>query len=231
MSRASSGSTPYIHLVSLIERFDAVLYPVDMLALLDHLPELGWVVRRRMTEEGSLNLRGAPTKGNTHLRSDPGNKTLGVAGNDLAEVLTTFRELKGLVETLFEFPPEVTTDYLEFRYVGWIRRESNPTEVFSSWWDGNQRVSQLGDFLQARLPNDASTLSPYGIKFAPARLEPNRPRWTELSITPQNIAGNHRYYFDLLFRHEDRTVCEGVAESADQLLDTTINMLETPDGH
>ena len=215
---------------NIMERFQAVLYPIDIGVLWDRLPELGWLVRRRMTQEGVISLRDAPSKGNTQLLLDQGNKTVGVAGNDLAEAIASFRELNGLLRELFDFPAEVSTDYVEFRYIGWIKNGSDPTEILASWWGDHNRSSHLGNKLARLLPSDAAALLPYGVRFAPNALDANRRNWVEVNITPQSIAGSHRYHFDLLFRNQDIETTMQVAESADEILNIALTTLEHPDG-
>jgi hypothetical protein len=104
-------------------------------------------------------------------------------------------------------------------------------QVFPAWWGEYARATKLGEFLGDQLPSGAPSLRPYGIRFAPVGLDANRPNWAELVITPLNISGHQYYHFDLIFRNEDPAVTEGVAESADELLDSTLVRLENPNGN
>lgn len=227
MAEPVTGPSSHTNEAALIERFDSVLYPVDIPTLLDRLPELGWLVSRRADDQrGSISLTDAPTKGNSKLRMDVGNKTLGVVSNDLNETLETYRELRQSIRELGELAPEVRTDYVEFRYSGWIRGQASPVQAFSSWGSGDERVVALGRQLGTRLPTDVETLSPYGIRFSPAGLDANRPNWAELSIVPLSTSGTQLYSFDLLFRNEDWETVESVAEAADNLLGSVIGTLE-----
>jgi hypothetical protein len=113
--------------------------------------------------------------------------------------------------------PTWGTDYLEFRYIGWMKGKSSPVQVFASWWSGNERVSRLGTSLADCLPTDAASMGPYGVRFAPSGLDANRPNWSELTIIPQNVAGNTRYTFYLIYSNQDRSITERVAESADDI--------------
>lgn len=210
---------------TLMERFDSVLYPVNLFALLDRLPELGWVVEDRIEDEEGIRTK-APKRGNLRILIDQGNKTLGVTGNDLAEVLSGYRELRDAVRELSDFSPLTTTDYAELRYVGQIKRlGTNPLEVLTEWWSHAERVTQLGARLSELLPSGATTLVPYGVRFAPSGFDANRPNWTELSLVPVSTAGHARFNFDLLFRNEDPSVTEQVAESADEAIELALNEL------
>lgn len=226
MAEPVTGPSSHTNQATLIERFDSVLYPVDITTLLDRLPELGWLVPRRADDEQGISLTDAPTKGNSRLRINMGNKTLGVTSNDLNETLETYRELRQSIRDLGELSPEVRTDYVEFRYIGWIKGQSSPVQVFSSWWSGYERVVALGKHLGTCLPTEVEALSPYGIRFSPAGLDANRPNWAELSLVPLSTAGTQLYSFDLLFRNEDSKTVESVAETAHDLLESAIRTLE-----
>ena len=226
MSEPATGSRSHTNQANLIERFDAVLYPFDVSTLLDRLPELGWVVPRRTDDEQGMSLAEAPSKGNCRLALNVGNKTLGVRSNDLNEALETYRELRQSIRDLGDLPPEVSTDYVELRYIGWIRGQARPVQVFATWWSADERVVALGKRLGSRLPTDVESLSPHGIRFSPAGLDANRPNWAELQLVPLNTAGTQLYYFDLLFRNEDPAIVESVAEDAQELLESVIRSLE-----
>lgn len=221
----SRQTARYIREASLIERFDAVLYPIDAIALLDRLPELGWLVARQFDDQGAITFRDTPSKGNARLRIDTGNKTLGVTSNDMGETLAVFKELRDFTRQQFHLPPGVTSDYVELRYIGWIVDGTTPVEVFSSWWSHSQRVLDLGRFLGQRLPSDAEMLIPYGIRFAPYGLDANRPNWAEITITPVAFGGHQRYHFDLIYRNEEFSKTEKVAEAADEIIDATLMQL------
>lgn len=226
---ATPGDSFEIHpfQATLIERFRAVLYPIDLVTLFDLLPQQSWIVpSRRFDEQGNQRLDTLPSKGNARLRADPGNKTIGVDGNDVSEVLKVFRELREFVRKTHDLSPEVVTDYVEFRYIGWAKGSSNPAETFRAWWGGSERVSSFGALLAKYLPAHGNAFGPYGLRFALSGLDANRPNWGEVQIVPQNISGHLRYAFDILFRDEVAAVAEGVAEQADDLLRAALRHLE-----
>ncbi|HEU0022618.1 MAG TPA: hypothetical protein VFR55_13240 [Dehalococcoidia bacterium] len=224
----TTENTPWVRQIThitIIERYDTVLYPIDQITLFDRLPELGWLVSRRMDDQGTFSLESMPSKGNSHLRLDRGNKSIGIIGNHLAEVLASYKELTGVVRELFDFAGEVGTDYVEFRYIGRLNGSSRPVETFASWWAEAGRAAELGSFLADKLPSDAVTMSPYGIRFAPSANNANRPNWAELVITPTPAAGSNTYHFDLIYRNESSSVVEQVVESADSIIESTLERL------
>lgn len=211
--------------VALIERFRSVLYPVNLLPLLDRVPELGWVVEERVEDEQGIRTK-APRRGNLRLAIDQANKTLGVDGNDVADVLAGYRELRETARELSDYGPSVQTDYVEFRFIGQARKQGVvPTEVFAQWWSSIEQADTLGRLLGEALPSDAGGLAPYGLRFAPAGLDANRPNWTELTIGPVNTAGHARFHFDLLYRNQDSEVTEKIAEAAEVLIERALDQI------
>lgn len=225
MTSVSEAGIVYITSVRLVARYDAVLYPFDVMQLLGLLPQKGWVVPTKRTE-GAVSLEAQPSKGGMRLRFDQGNKTLGVEGGDLAEVLTGFKDVIQFAESLGELPPEVKTDFVEFQYVGRIKAKRNPVEVMSSHFNDSPRVAKVTAALKHLLPVLGEGLGLYSLHLAPRGLEPNRPEWAELTISPTNIYGNDQYHFDLIFRSEDRAAAEQVAENAHDILKALIREIE-----
>jgi len=208
--------------VTLLERFDSVLYPVNLLPLLDRVPELGWVVEERVEDEQGIRTK-TPKRGNLRLIMDQGNKTLGVTGNDIADVVAGYRELRQAAQEVSDYSPTVETDYVEFRYIGQVRRQGvNPTDVLGRWWSGIDKAEKLGRLLADSLQSDAETFAPYGIRFAPHGLEPNRQNWAEFTVVPVNTAGQARFHVDMLYRNEKSEVTEAVAEAADDLIERVL---------
>ena len=211
--------------VTLLERFDSVLYPVNLLPLLDRVPQLGWVVEERIEDDQGIRTK-PPKRGNLRLLMDQASKTLGVAGNDVADVISGYRELRKAARELSDYSPTVETDYVELRYIGQMRKQGvDPTEVLGRWWSGVDRIDGLGRLLADSLPSNATAFAPYGIRFAPSGLDANRQNWAELTLVPVNTAGRARFHFDLLYRNEESEVTEGVAERADDLIERVLNQI------
>lgn len=211
--------------VTLIERFDSVLYPVNLLPLLDRVPELGWVVEDRVEDDEGIRTK-APKRGNLRLAVDQKNKTLGVDGNDIADVLAGYREIREVARELSDYSPSVDTDYVEFRYIGQASRQGiDPTEVLARWWSGVDQLDGLGRLLGEALPSDVEGFAPYGIRFAPSGVDANRQNWAELTLSPVNTAGRALFHFDLLYRNEESEVTEKVAETADDLIERALNQI------
>ncbi len=209
--------------VTLIQRFDSVFYPINLLPLLDRVPELGWVVEERIEDEEGIRTK-APKRGNLRLILDQKNNVLGVTGNDTAEVLSGYRELQQAAREVSDFAPTVAVDYAEFRYIGQARKQGvDPIDVIARWWSGVDKTEALGRALADSFQSDGTAFAPYGIRFAPSGLDPNRQNWAELTIVPVNTAAHARFHIDMIYRNEESEATEAVAESADGLIDRILN--------
>lgn len=227
MAQASADIQVLVNRVTLIARFVAVLYPIDLGMLLDRLPESGWIVSRQLDPVGGgETINETPTKGNTKLRFDQSNKTLGVSGNNIDETLQGYQELMHLVNDPVQVGVDSDIHYVELQIIGRLESQRSPDEVFSAWWSAHSQVSDVGNFLASKMPSDSESMGQRGIRFASAGIDANRPNWAELTIYPDNIASNRRYYFNLIYRNVNSAVTEGVTESSVEILRSTIRRLE-----
>lgn len=155
----------HITQVLLVECYQSVLFPVDASLLLDRMPELGWIVPNRVQEEGGMRLAAPPAKGNNRLHFDQPGKSVGVIGRELGDTIAAFREVKTLIRTLFDVGSGIPTQYTEFRYLGWVKDNSDPIDVLTRWGATHDRASRIGSLLAKRLPSDSETMSPYSIRL------------------------------------------------------------------
>jgi hypothetical protein len=210
---------------SLIERFQAVLYPFPVESLLSVLPERGWIVPIAERKETTIQLSAPISKGEATLVFDMANKTLGVQGARPLEVLKAFREVRALAVGTFGLDPEVHTHYTELRYTGNLSGSMSPVESLARWWSSQQDDGVVA-LISARLPVGEGRLGYYGIRLAPVALDPNRPSWAELAIQPSPAAATNLYHFDLIYRHPSTETVEGVAETCEETVATAIQAIE-----
>ena len=216
----------HVSRVDLIERYAAVLYPVDVSLLLDRLPEKGWVVHATMSGGNVLADGQLATRGNVQLVISTDNKTLGVRGNDPTETVQAYRELQSVTQQISRFPPGVSTDYVEVRYVGWAERGSNPSETLASWWDRFDALRSLSKIASDRLPVEGGRFAQYAVRLTPFGQDAQRQNWAELLVSPQSTSGHSRYHFDLIYRHGDSAVAEKVAEGGEDLVKAILDHIE-----
>lgn len=228
MAKSQTDLQIWTQIVTLIARYNTVLYPIDLGRLLDQLPESGWIVSRKFDSDVSgQTLDELPTKGNARLRFDRGNKTIGVAGSDIDEALHTYKELMELIRDPAKVGVDGNIHYVELRIIGKIGSPKSPENVLSQWWSAHSDVSDIGDFLAGKMPSDSEVMGQRGLRFTSVGITANRPNWAELTIYPDNTAFDRLYYFDLLYRNENSSIAEKVAETASGILTSTILRLES----
>ena len=209
-------------LSSLVVRYDAVLYPFQVPELLRVLPESGWIVPKAVLRRDQIAAEDLPTKGDAYVVLNQENKTLGVQGLELGEVITGYEELMDLVGAMFALPPSVTPQYLELRHRGWAQGQAEPATVMTEWWQELSQVMDLGAFVGEAMGADPSQLLPWGFNLAPAGVDANRPDWTQVQILPEAIRDN-RFRFDIIHR---RSVPDEVLTVARRMPEVLLDILE-----
>lgn len=180
----------------LIERFKNVLYPIDIPMLLRLLPSIGYVVRAK-TLKGVLEA-GEPlaTKGNIELLINQDNKTLGVEGSDILEVINGFNELRKLWLEKLDPSPGTETHYVEVIARGIIKSTWNPTAAFTKFWSQFDRMPKLNKIVGFDVAN-------FGIRLVPVNMDPNAINWFDLRVEPQVISSANHLFIDVIWRNED----------------------------
>ena len=213
---------------SILEKFAAVLYPFPLDMLFERLPEKGWIVEFSERDESSTKLAAPPSKGNVKVLADQSARTLGVRGIEMTETLEAFKELRDYAMQTFGLPPEVGSYYTELRYVGSVRvgdhgARSLP-EILDDWWKGHPKADAFGHVLEQWIPGES--IGAYGIRMASRRVDPNRPNWTELTISPLAVSGHRYYRFDLLYRNASQSLVHALAERVSDLISAAASELE-----
>jgi hypothetical protein len=220
------NASPRVRHAGLIERFHAVLYPFDLTFLFDELPNAGWIVGERLDEAQEEGGRiKAPVKGNSRLRVDQANKTLGVVGRDPQEVLEHFKQIRALAFEVSSVAPSVETHYTEFRYIGEAKGMRSPVESLSRWWEQSRGVKEFGAVLDGYMPGDSPS-GPYGLRFGSSNVDANRANWAEFTLAPVNNTGQRDYHFDLLYRNASFELVQTVVEKCVELVDWAISTVE-----
>lgn len=217
---------PRIRIVSLVERFDCVLFPFDLMFLFDRLPEAGWIVGERIDEAATESIRvKAPVKGNLRLRVDQSTMLLGIHGRELESLVEEFERLRELAIEVSPPAPEVKTHYVEFRCVGEVRSDRPPSTSFQEWWNGSENISGLVNSLADLMP-PGELLSPYGVRLSTPGVDANRPDWFEIAIVPVNNTGHTDYSFDFLYRNKEVDRVFGMVGHCESIIETLLSSIE-----
>jgi hypothetical protein len=182
--------------VRLVERFMNVLYPVEIPLLLRLLPNIGYVVPKKVLKGVVEPGEALAIKGNVELVFNQDNKTLGVEGRDVTEVVEGFKELRSFWIEQLAPSPSAETHYVELGGQGIIESRNNPTSVFSEFWAGFERMQKLSKTIGFDVVN-------YGLRLVPQNVDPNNIEWFDLRIQPQVISSENHYYINIVWRSKD----------------------------
>ncbi|MCL0066154.1 hypothetical protein M1N79_04690 [Dehalococcoidia bacterium] len=182
--------------LSLNERFKNVLYPVDLPVLLRLLPNIGYVVTKKILK-GVLE-PGEPwaVKGNVELLVNQDNKTLGVEGREISQVVDGFSELRAFWLDELSPCPDAETHYVELAGNGILRSLKNPTEVFTRFWSQSERLQRLSKTVGLDAVN-------FGLRLVPQNAAPNNADWFDLLIQPDVISSGNHYRINIAWRNKD----------------------------
>ena len=204
--------------VALIERYSAVLYPIDLPDLLSRLPTQGYVVPEKVFY-GSLPQEEMATKGDVHLRFNPDNKTLGVQGRTIDGVLTAFVELQEFLKKEIDPNPDLSTHYVELTGQGTTKTGKDPLSVFSAYWSQTNLFEPLKELLGEETVNR-------GIELVPANCTPNSASWFHLRIQPLLTSPHRSYYVDIVWRNPSVDKMLGVAKHLEETISKLIKEIE-----
>lgn len=188
----------YLQWVSLrvIERFINVLYPIDIPMLLRLLPNIGYVVPKKVLKGFVEPGEALAVKSNIELILNQDNKTLGVSGRDVSEVLEGFNELRSFWIEHLNPSPSAETHYIELGGEGIINSQNNPSGVFSEFWGRFDIMQKLSGIVGLDVTN-------FGLRLVPRNIEVNNTEWFDLRIQPQVISSANQYYINIVWRSKD----------------------------
>jgi hypothetical protein len=183
--------------VRVVERFMNVLYPIEIPVLLRLLPNIGYVVSRKVLKGVVEPGEALAVKGNMELVFNQDNKTLGVEGREVSEVVDGFNELRSFWLEQCTPLPSAETHYIELGGQGVIESHNNPTDVFSEFWAKFEVMQKLSKTVGEDVVN-------FGLRLVPKNIDPNNTEWFDLRIQPQVISSANRYYINIVWRSKDR---------------------------
>lgn len=188
----------YLQWVSLrlIERFINVLYPINIPMLLRLLPNIGYVVPKKVIKGFVEPSEALAVKSNIELILNQDNKTLGVSGRDVSEVLEGFNELRSFWTEHLNPSPSAETHYIELGGEGIISSQNNPSRVFSEFWGRFDIMQKLSGIVGLDVTN-------FGFRLVPRNIEVNNTEWFDLRIQPQVISSANQYYINIVWRSKD----------------------------
>lgn len=180
----------------LVEKFSNVIYPIDIPSLFRVLPNIGYIVPKKVLKGILEPGESLAIKGNIELILNQQNQTIGVSGKNVSEVVTGFTELRNFwLDQLKPCPPALT-QYTELSGESVLLSSKNPTKVFGEFWgsfDGLKRVNKIVGLDSIN----------FGITLVPKDIDPNGPDWFSFTIQPQIISSVNRYFITIAWRNSN----------------------------
>jgi len=201
--------------VTLLERFLNVLYPIDVAVLLRELPQIGYVVPRKVIKGVLEPGEALAIKGDIELLINQDNKTIGVEGREVIGVINAFKELREFWLEKLSPSPEAETHYIEMGGQGYVLTDRNPMTVFSAFWADSEKLSMLRRVIGFDIMN-------FGVRLVSKNNEVNSPDWFDLRIQPQVISSENQYYVNLVWRCKDMKVA---LENLEKIDDITLSVV------
>lgn len=177
----------------LIERFSNVFYPIEIPLLLRALPTIGYIVPKKVLKNVLEPGESIATKGNLELIFNQDNKTFGVEGRDLAEVIAGFNELRSFWVDQIKPSPPAQTHYVEMVGETLLPSTQNPNKILSEFWVGNKKLDKINQITGLDTVN-------FGLNLVPKNTEPNSTDWFSLNISPHILSSVNRYSIRVVWR-------------------------------
>ena len=208
MTQSNTDITVNVRTASLNVRYDSVLFPIDVVALLKLLPSRGWIVpEKEQGTDASVTLAKPVAKGGTQLRVGRGSNVIGVEGDDVEEVMERFRELLDAAADTADPETLGHVMFAEIRCVGTARGRANPIDSLAGFWSARAQTDEFARELRSGFPT-VGDVAPYGLRFAPKAENPNQSDWAEISISPVAGSAPRWYHFDVIYRRKDISLVE-----------------------
>jgi hypothetical protein len=182
--------------ITLSQRFKNILFPINIPLLLNSLPQIGYIVPRKVLR-GVLEAGEAlAVKGNVELVINEANKIFGVQARTLKDAIDGFNELRTFYTEHLNPIPVPELHFVEFLGDGFIYSQNNPSKIISNLYSKFGEMNIFSRILGSDVTN-------FGIRLVPSEPNPDNPNWFDLRIEPQIVSSGNSYYTSVVWRNTD----------------------------
>lgn len=212
----------YRHL-SLVVKYNTVLFPFDTVQFLQALAKQGFILPESIGPV-SLGMRLEVSgivgrKGGVSVRLDAVRQVLGVNAPDVKTALVEMDSLESLVKNEFDLDSSSLVQFYEFLAGLTIRAKKNPLE---SWYTHFEQVPIIRKTSEVI----GTEVSPFGIRLAPKGEVPNQANWFDIRIEPLVQSATDHHDIEVVFRRSRRDEVFAFVRKFDDVLDAFLSLVE-----
>lgn len=206
-------------------RFEYVLFPFDMVELVEHLARSGYTPtigpRPRMFGQNVRFLAKGKIaqKGDTEVEINDELGVLATISSSPASALQCLNEIIQLIKDKFCVDLTKNAAFYELMENVDIKTSRNAIEAIEHTGEKNSCMEAIGKILGQEISN-------YTIRLVPKGQVPSQKEWLDITIEPDTIRPNASYRVLAIYRSEDKSKVETFAQSLVENLTQAIRAIE-----
>ncbi len=209
--------------VSLIVRYNVVLFPFDSIEFQRELATQGFILREpeepiplgtRREISGSV-----ARKGNVSVHLDTPRKVVGVHALDVKTALEEMDSLEALIKEEFGIDSSGMAEYYEFLAGVYIRAERSPVDSWANIFENLPVIKKASDIIGM----DSTS---FGIRLVPKGGVPNQVDWFDIRIEPLVQSATDYHSVQVVYRRTSRDEVFAFVRGFDGHLAALLSLVE-----
>jgi len=203
-------------------RWEGFLMPFEQHKALSLLPDQGYVVEEAVTEAPPFTETGGVVarKGATSLSMDPTKPNLGLSNLDAQTLVEEFDIIEDGLRKELSFESSERAAFYEVLYSSAVWTDKNALEVLKKLHPEDPLAAKFAEFAGLGAAASAS------LRFVPITGRLHSADWWDFVIDPSFRSPEKCYRVSLVFRNPDRGRTIGVTKDIDQIVRSTIDLME-----
>lgn len=207
--------------LTLIVKYNVVIFPFDIFLFLNALPSLGFVLTDPDTPI-SVKSEISPfpaRKGDIAVRIDPNRKLFGIHATNVESVLEEMDKLESWLNEKFQVDGSKLAEYYETIASLTVKATKNPLECWSTHLKQDPILTKFSDIL-------GTEVAPFGLRLSPKGEGPNQTNWFEIRVEPDvEMAANH-HHVSVIYRRSNKEEVISFVAKLDEVIGNFIELVE-----
>ena len=208
---------------SLIVKYDAVLFPFDVVSMLNALPDQGYILEDELRHLGTsgLQVRGiVARRADVAIRIDTDKYLLGVNTSSHVVAVEELEAVEQILDEQLGFEGGPKAQYHEFTSRFPVRAGTDPISSWADRFSNNPVLTALSNVL-------GEPASPFGLRLSPAGQPPNQVDWFDIHLEPLVGSARTHHHLNVVYRKAQRAA---VVDFISRFGDIMTNMLSIVEG-